>query len=127
MYVPKNKRCLYYNQYVPLDLVNATKNIEHIVPWSISRWTEGKELDLDRLGNIVLIDEQTNKKRGNKPLTPQFIDEHKLYYYNYPSQEDYNNLGITNDNIMKNSTAYKKLCDEREEKYITSILKCLYP
>lgn len=118
--------CMYYNRNVPMEYLSASKNIEHIVPWSISRWTEGRTIDLDRLGNITLIDERTNKQRGNRPMSPDFIEKNKLYYFNFPSSDDYTGLGITTDNVLKNSRAYNNMCKEREEKYITSIVSSLF-
>jgi hypothetical protein len=118
--------CIYYNYNIPLDFVSLPKNIEHIAPWSITRWTEGKQIDLDRLGNIILIDEKTNKKRGNKQLTSSFIESNKLYYYNFPTENEYMQLAITHDNILKNSAAYLKMCMEREQKYIESIINSLF-
>lgn len=114
--------CVYFNRYVPVDVIHITKNIEHIVPWSVQEWS--KPVNLDRLGNIVLIDENTNKLRSNKALTDRFIKEHKLYYYNYPCEMDYMSMKIENKKLGEVS-AYTKICQEREQKYINCVLDSL--
>jgi hypothetical protein len=107
--------CIYYNDHVPKNK-DGKLNLEHIFPWSAS-WKG--ELYLDRIGNLLLIDEHTNKKKSDKNITEKFINEHKLYYYNYPSDKQYNEI-CKNKNI--NANKYNNECDKRENKYITHFI-----
>jgi hypothetical protein len=113
---------MYYNAKVPLDLLAAKKHLDHIVPYSID--TCGKAVDLERLGNKMLIDEATNLARGTKAITKAFIDAHALHYHNYPSEEEYR--AITCDGKALSSVdMYNTLCDQRERAYIDLIVSSL--
>lgn len=108
---------LYINKFVPTNQLHSEKNIEHIFPFS-SDWNN--ELDINRLGNLIFIDSNINKKRSTNRITNDFINQNKLHYLNYPTQEEYDNI-ITLKNFIYNDK-YNKLCKEREKKYIQNII-----
>jgi hypothetical protein len=109
----------FSSTHVPVDLLDKPFNKDHIIPWS-SKWNE--EIDIDRLGNFVLIHEDTNKKRGKKAITDKWIQENGLKYMEYPAELLYNQT-ITGDTV--NNSAYNTLCETREKIYIEAIMKLL--
>ena len=46
---------IYYNNHIPLDKTKLEKNIEHIFPFSCE-WND--KIDINRMGNLDLIDEK---------------------------------------------------------------------
>jgi hypothetical protein len=105
--------------HVPADLLDKPHNKDHVVPWS-SKWSG--ELDIERLGNFVLIHEELNKKRGKKAITDRWIEENGLKYMEYPTESEYR-LAITGDTV--NNSAYNTMCETREKIYIDAIMKLL--
>ena len=113
---------MYYNAKVPLDLLAARKHLDHIVPYSID--TRGLPIDLERLGNKMLIDEATNLARGTKAITKAFIDSHALHYHNYPTEEDYQAI-TTDGKTLTSLEMYNTVCERRERAYIDLIVGSL--
>lgn len=114
---------LYFNDTVPLNLLNITKNLDHIIPYSV-KW-QG-HLDINRLGNLILIDDDTNKKKGTKIIDKNFCNEHKLHYYNYP--EDFEvKLILSHDRkcVIRNFK-YNEVCKRRELMYFDTIINSIF-
>ena len=105
--------------YVPAALLDRAFHKDHIVPWS-SKWNG--EIDIDRLGNFVLIHEGINMKRGKKAITDKWIQENGLKYMEYPTEALYKQA-ITGDTV--NNSAYNTMCEAREKIYIDAIMKLL--
>lgn len=110
----------YFYNNVPASIVETKQDVEHIIPFSSNTWNGC--IDLNRLGNIVLLDEKTNKIKGNRCLTDKFIAKHKLYYFNYPSENEYENI-VKDDNV--DSTMFNKMCESRENAYFEFLEKSL--
>lgn len=110
----------FYSTHVPIDLLNKPFNNDHIVPHS-SKWFE-QGVDINRLGNLVLIHEDINKKRGKKPVTDKWIDENGLKYMEYPLEAVYNKV-ILNDIVQ--TDAFNAMCEARENIYLEAIMKLL--
>jgi hypothetical protein len=103
--------------HVPAAILDNQFNKDHIVPWS-SKWTEA--IDIDRLGNFVLIPEVINKARGKKPITDAWIQENALKYMEYPTEPRYKQVFVGG---LVNRKAYDDLCNVREAIYIEAIMK----
>lgn len=113
---------LYFNKCVPQYLLTKNKNNDHIIPFSSKK--NNKNIDIDRLGNLVLIDSDTNKKKGVKIINDKFINDNKLNYYNYPSDNEVKKI-INNKKEIISEEKYNIMCLGREELYIQEILKLL--
>ena len=79
---------------------------------------------MDRLGNLILIDEQTNQKKSDKIIDNEFIKKYNLHYYNYPDDKVYKEI-ISLDKKILSKEKFNTMCIERENKYINEILKLL--
>ena len=107
---------------VPIHSLDAGAiNNDHIVPFS-SKWDDVCQLDINRIGNMVLIPEKPNKLRGKKPITDKFIQDNNLKYMEYPTGTEYNTVVI--DGVIQKD-AYNKLCEIRERIYLEAIMKLL--
>jgi hypothetical protein len=106
---------LYYNAKVPQGVFEKddVTQCDHIIPWS-STW-EG-EIDLDRLGNCMYIDPETNNSKGNRMIDDAFIKKHQLEYHLYPSGVRMSNI-VDGDQYIE-CDEYEKWCTEREGKLI---------
>ena len=113
---------LYFHKCVPQYLHHKKKNNEHIIPFSSDK--NNNCIDLDRLGNLILIDEQTNQKKSDKIIDNEFIKKYNLHYYNYPDDKVYKEI-ISLDKKILSKEKFNTMCIERENKYINEILKLL--
>ncbi len=111
--------CAYYNHTIPRNIIEESKQVDHIVPFS-SKWEDC--IDINRLGNLMLINEKTNKEKGNRKIDNEFINKHKLYYYLYPSKDEYD-LVVKNEII--NNEEYNKFCKKREAELINTLIRSL--
>lgn len=123
-YVPGKKRnirrvhllilSLYYCAKVPQELWSKRKYIDHIVPVSMN---SEDSVYMNRLGNLVLLDEDTYyKKRGMKCITDEFIQDHNIKYYGYPARSTLDKLcNSTSLTLMNNKDTYIKMCESREK------------
>jgi hypothetical protein len=109
---------LYYNLKVPTDLLHAEKELDHIIPYSTKCGSD--IINIHRIGNKMLIDKTTNGKRLNKEITDAFIKEHNLYYYNYPSEDQYKSIVDTDVKLLSKDN-YNRMCIEREDKFFATI------
>ena len=88
-------------------------------------------IDLDRLGNLLIFDEDLNKARKNTSIQ---------YYYDkapdlmkcldYPSLEEYNTVilhGAKSLPLVKNVAAFNTCCSALEEVYVRQLLQQFFP
>jgi hypothetical protein len=115
---------MYFNHTVPTNLLEGIKNLDHIIPYSITHW-EGT-LDINRLGNCILIDEAINQSKGNRKINDKFIKEHKLFYYNYPNDTEVNAIMSEDRKRITNTFKYNTMCERREKLYFNTIIDSLY-
>ena len=106
---------------VPIHSLDGAINNDHIAPFS-SNWDNTYELDINRIGNLVLIPEKPNKLRGKKPITDQFIQDNNLKYMEYPTGTKYSEVVI--DGFIQKD-AYNEMCQNRERIYSKAIMKLL--
>ena len=119
---------LYYNNRVPYVYTQKKQNIDHIFVFS-SNWDNDNKIDLDRIGNLILIDGELNNKRSNNSIQ---------YYYdtvpdlmnclNYPSIETYDNV-VTHDKksvTIQDTENFKKITGNIENMYIENAVKCIF-
>lgn len=116
------KICLasYFNIMVPNSLLKDQKALDHIIPYS---FTWDGELDINRLGNLMLINDIVNKKKGNKSISDEFIRENNLYYYNYPTNSEFNTICFNNKII--NNNLYNIMCNNREKIFFDILINNL--
>lgn len=107
---------VFHDTRVPRAAEPIMKNTDHIIPWDVGKKSQEVEIDLDRLGNLQLIDEKTNKARGKKPITADFIQKYNLQYQNYPSEDTYKK--ITDGKRILDLGLYNTMCEAREVEYI---------
>ncbi len=114
---------VYFYARIPPILADQTLNLDHIIPIGLKGWTN--PLDINCLGNKMLIPRLSNQKKSNQPITEEFLQEHGLdrEYINYISSSDYNK--IVCDDII-DSNAFGAYCNKREKQYINGIIQCLY-
>jgi len=87
------------------------------------------KIDLDRIGNLILIDGELNNKRSNNSIQ---------YYYdtvpdlmnclNYPSIETYDSV-VTHDKksvTIQDTENFKKITSNIENMYIENAVKCIF-
>jgi hypothetical protein len=113
---------IYFSQCVPLNLIKVNKNLDHIIPYSV-HWDE--QLDINRLGNLVLIDDNINQKKSNNMIDETFINEHKLFYYNYPGDYDVKTIMSSDKRKIKNNVKYNEVCNRREVLYFDTIISSI--
>lgn len=114
----------YFRSVVPLSQLENVKDVEHIIPFS-SKFVEGKLGDIDRIGNLTLIDHEVNSKRGNQRITDEFIQKHKLCNLAYPTERVYNT--ICNDiGDIRSLENYNLLCNQREKIFLECVINCLF-
>ena len=116
---------IYYHRHLSRDALARIAHMacDHIIPWSLKAW-DG-EVNLDRLGNRMYIDERTNLTKSNKPLTAAFIQEHKLEYYAYPTEAQYAAIvkaSSSNGTFYLVRDQYEKMCEDREKRVIDTAL-----
>ncbi len=130
---PKNRRKLnklysmlltcYFNKEMPFKTKQLTTEAEHIIPFS-SKW-KPDALDIDRLGNLTLLDSELNKKRGNGRIMDTYIKENNLEYLLYPDEYKYGCIADDKRNVLS-VKEYNLMCTEREEFLIDFFLKDLF-
>lgn len=100
---------------------NEVLEDDHIWPISISKW-DG-ELDLNRLGNRMDIPKKTNRKKGSRTLSEEFIQKHKLDLLGYPSCQDLEDADAhIGDAVRKlDSQSFNSYCAERENAMIRKV------
>ena len=114
---------IYFDAYIPPRVTREnTLQLDHIIPVSTAGWTGA--LDINRIGNRILIDKTVNCKKSNKPITDAFLIENKMHYYNFPSEAEYTAI-VSHGNII-NHEAYDTFCRKREQAYIDIVLEILY-
>lgn len=114
----------YFRSIVPLAQLENEKDVEHIIPFS-SKFVEGKLGDIDRIGNLTLIDHEVNSKRGNQRITDEFIQKHKLCNLAYPTEREYNT--ICNDlGDIRSLDNYNEMCGRRERVFLDCIVDRLF-
>ncbi len=119
----------YYNAKVPYTYTKRKQNADHVFPYS-SDWMNDV-IDLDRLGNLLIFDEDLNKARKNTSIQ---------YYYDkapdlmkcldYPSLEEYNTVilhGAKSLPLVKNVAAFNTCCSALEEVYVRQLLQQFFP
>lgn len=110
----------YFRSVVPLAQLENEKDVEHVIPFS-SKFVEGTLGDIDRIGNLTLIDHEINIKRGNQRITDEFIQRNKLYNLAYPSEHTYN--AICNDlGDIRSLANYNALCEKREQIFLNCLV-----
>lgn len=119
---------LYYNNRVPYVYTQKKQNIDHIFVFS-SNWEGDEKLDLDRIGNLILIDGELNNKRSNNSIQ---------YYYekvpdlmkclNYPDIETYDRIANHDKKSVsiRNVEQFKEVTSCIETMYIENAVKCIF-
>lgn len=107
----------YFYKFVPPYIREMPLELDHIIPVSTNGWTGN--LDINRIGNKMLINERVNLKKSNKAITEQFLVENELHYYMYPAETTYSEI-VVNGIVQK--PKYDQLCTLRETKYVNTIL-----
>lgn len=119
---------LYYNNRVPYVYTQKKQNIDHIFVFS-SNWDNDRKLDLDRIGNLIMIDGELNNKRSNNSIK---------YYYdkvpdlmkclNYPELTTYD--GVMNHQektpTIQDVEKFNKVTNQVEHMYIENAVKCIF-
>ena len=119
---------LYYNNRVPYVYTQKKQNIDHIFVFS-STWEGNEKIDLDRIGNLILIDGELNNKRSNNSIQ---------YYYekvpdlmkclNYPDIETYNRV-VDHDKksvVIRDIHQFNEVTRNIENMYIENAVKCIF-
>ena len=110
----------YYKEKIPINLLENTFEIEHIVPKS-SDW-DGM-IDINRTGNLIPIVADINKKRSNKHIS-EYNKSHNRAFCEYineiiPNNDEYDNIVIHKDKKpqVKNTQKYDFMCTKNEKTY----------
>lgn len=109
----------FHDICVPRAMEKDIKNVDHIIPQATDY--NGFSIDIDRLGNLQLIDDTSNKSRGKRPITNAYIDKFNLRYQHYPTEIEYNN--ITDSNKILSINAFNEMCNKREQYYMDTLIK----
>ena len=120
---------LYYKNKVPNEFLNKSYWIEHICPFS-SSWEN--EIDIDRLGNIIPIQNELNCKRNNKHISEyeKYDEDNFISFIKeiIPSNDIYNKI-ISYESKRPNiydDKLYNELCDNNEKIYVDNCIKYLF-
>ncbi len=115
---------VYFYARVPPALAEQKLNLDHIIPVGLKGWENS--LDINCIGNKMLIPECANKKKSNNPITKEFLQEHGLNceYINYITTDEYNT--IVENEVLTNVDAFNAFCKKRETQYVNGIIKYLY-
>jgi hypothetical protein len=114
---------MYYNNTVPFEKLSISKDIDHIIPFSVLKWTD--TLDIGRLGNLILLDSALNKQKGNKHINSSFVHNHQLHYLNYPSDDEVEKILSSNRKEVLDTFKYNCMCEKREKMYFSTIMETL--
>ena len=104
---------IFCKQVLSGEHTNQIKNVDHIIPFSVTWETndledeEIDEMNIDRLGNLVVIDESINNLRSNDHIrfVHDKISNEEINALKIPSIEDYNKI-IKHD--IKSTTQTQK-------------------
>jgi len=123
----------YFKNKVPTAFLKHIYWIEHIIVFS-SSWE--KEIDIDRLGNIVPIISELNKVRSNKHINEYYSKKHNIKNAanfincidNIPSVEKYDEI-VSHDQKkphIKSTEKFNEICSLNEDRYINIFLDDLF-
>jgi len=110
----------FYNYQIPSAMKLQPQNADHIVPFK-TKLPATTSINLCRLGNLQLITETINKRRGTRPITDDWIEENNLRYQHYPTGEEY--ARMCERNTMISASAFVRMCERREQLYIQLIMR----
>lgn len=123
----------YFRHKMPTKYLNYTFWIEHIIPFS-SSWSE--QIDIDRLGNIIPIIDELNKKRGNRHIKSYLNIEKDLNieFIKYlddiiPNDNIYDNIIDHSDKKKPkiiNNDNFNTLCIQNENKLKKEVITYLF-
>lgn len=124
----------YFRCKMPTKYLNYKFWIEHIIPFS-SSWSE--QIDIDRLGNIIPIINELNKRRANTHIHSYSTIEKELNieFIKYlddiiPNSDIYNNI-VDHSHKKKpkiiNNIYFNTLCVQNENKLKKELLTYLFP
>ncbi len=111
---------LYYYKHVPPHVREESMDLDHIIPISTNGWSG--ELDINRIGNKMMINKRVNIRKGCRNLTDAFIKENKLTYYNYPTEAEYAKIVV---NGVVQQEEYNAFCQKREDAFIDYVVSIL--
>jgi hypothetical protein len=112
------------HQDIPLCVIqNEVLEDDHIWPISISKWegTKSIKIDLNRLGNRMDIPKSTNRKKGCRRLTIDFIRKYKLDLLGYPSIDMLQDANDSDHKPSLDSDGFNAYCAEREQGMIQKV------
>lgn len=115
---------IYYNNKVPIEYTKRKQNVDHIFPFS-SKWGEG-EIDLDRIGNLIIIDGVLNVNRNNRSIDFYYQENPDLMTcLNYPTIEEYNSIARHDKRGCEiiNVEEYNIITANLEREYVNLALK----
>lgn len=115
---------LYYYSRIPVSFHETPLHLDHIVPSGLNGWSG--PLDLNRVGNRMLIPKVANLKKSNRQVTTDFLQKNKISfeYFNYITADEYNQIVQPGDIV--NHEEFEKFCLKREQNYLQGILDYLY-
>jgi hypothetical protein len=133
---------IYYNQRVPFNYTKRKQNVDHIVAYS-SDWTDPLPvndngainqndvglIDLDRIGNLIIMDEELNKGRGNGSIEYFYKKDEKLMAcLDYPSLSTYNQIvkHTKKESRILDLKAYDKMAADLESKYVLTAVNYMF-
>ncbi len=108
----------YFYKFVPPYVLEKPLVLDHIIPFATNAWSE--PIDINRIGNKMLINDKVNLKKSNKPITDKFLDENNHHYYMYPDENKCSQI-IINKVVQKQE--YNDLCSQRENTFIETLLE----
>lgn len=116
----------YFRTMVPHSMLNRKKDVEHIIPFSSKFPLKDKKgMDIDRLGNITMIDRKINNARGDARITDDFIKKNNLKYMLYPSEDEYNEI-VSDTKKIFSIEKYNNMCEKREKEYVDALINFLF-
>jgi hypothetical protein len=112
----------FYNYQIPSAIKLEPQNGDHIVPFS-TRIPASMRVNICRLGNLQLITEEVNKRRGTKPITDAWIESNSLRYQHYPTGAEYTQMCVNSE--LTNEAVFVEMCERREQMYMNLMLRTL--
>ena len=119
---------LYYNNRVPYVYTQKKQNIDHIFVFS-SAWNNGEKLDLDRIGNLILIDGDLNNKRSNNSIQYYYDNVPDLMKcLNYPNIETYDCVAEHDKKSVniRDVNKFNQVTSGIESMYTENAVKCIF-
>lgn len=115
---------LYYFSRIPLAYHDSPLQLDHIIPTALKGWSA--PIDINRIGNRMLINQVANSKKSNRSITSEFLQKHQLTseYFNYISEEEYKKVVLAGEIV--NHEAFEDFCIKRENIYLQGVLDYLY-